>query len=135
MTGLALVATLIVSLGILQPEVVSAWAQHGNDAGRHPAIAHEGHAYGQHGQHGAMQHGDMSDPEAHFRAVAERLALTAGQREVLAEPFTEAFAAMQRLHELHAAIAAELTDEQKATLATMMHEMMGHALEGEGGAR
>jgi hypothetical protein len=69
----------------------------------------------------------MNDPEAHFHALAEHLELTPEQQQTLAEPFNEAFAAMQRLHQLHGEIAAELTDEQQAALAEMVHEMMGAA--------
>ena len=88
------------------------------------------------------QHGQTDDPEAHFNNIAERLELTAAQRETLAEPFREMFAAMQQLHRLHDVIAADLSDEQKAKLARMIHEALdgsmpheGHGKRHQGGAR
>ena len=78
------------------------------------------------------QHGQTDDPEAHFNQIAERLELTAAQRETLAEPFREAFAAMQQLHRLHDVIAADLTDGQKDKLARMIHEALGGSSDSEG---
>ena len=70
----------------------------------------------------ASQHQD--DAAAHFEAIAQRLALTQDQREQLLQPFHEAFAALQQLHDLHAVIAAELTDGQRRDLADLIHESM-----------
>ena len=71
------------------------------------------------------QHGTASDPEVHFNKMAEHLELTDSQREALAAPFGEAFEILQQLHQLHDVIAAELNDEQKASLASMLHSMLG----------
>ena len=71
------------------------------------------------------QHGHAAEPKTHFDEIAERLELTAAQRETLAEPFHEAMAAMQELHRLHDVIARDLTDEQKNKLAQMIHDVMG----------
>ena len=38
---------------------------------------------------GEAQHGHSSDPPDHFTAIAERLELTAAQRETLEEPFAK----------------------------------------------
>ncbi|HXV63621.1 MAG TPA: hypothetical protein VEK15_23170 [Vicinamibacteria bacterium] len=73
------------------------------------------------------QQGHMSDPQAHFDKIAERLALTASQRESLAQPFHQAFAAMEELHRLHDVIAAELSEEQKGQLREMIHAMLSHS--------
>lgn len=78
-------------------------------------------------QHG--QHGQAPDPQAHFQKVAERLELTAAQREKLAEPFQKAFAAMTELHRQHSLIEAELTEAQKSELSEMIHEVLGSAHE------
>jgi len=91
-------------------------------------------------QHGQMQAGQADDPEAHFAKFVEHLELTDTQRDALAGPFQEAFAAMQELHRLHGVIAAELSDEQKEKVAQMMHQAMGggmhmehEGMHGEGG--
>lgn len=85
-------------------------------------------------QHGAQRHGQAADPDAHFNEVAARLQLTDAQRTALAEPLSQAFAAMQQLHALHETIAAELTDAQKEELAKMMHEgMEGASMHGRHG--
>lgn len=73
------------------------------------------------------QHGHGAEPQSHFEAVAGMLELTADQRQALAAPFQEAFAAMQELHRLHDAIAAQLTDAQRDKLREMVHERMGEA--------
>ena len=78
------------------------------------------------------QHGQADDPQAHFNQIAERLELTVAQRETLAKPFSEAFAAMQQLHRLHDVIAADLSDEQKAKLARMIHEALDGSMPHEG---
>ena len=105
MMTLMLAAVPAVAVGAMQPWSLAAEAQHGQAAD--------------------TQHGHAADPQAHFDEVAGRLELTAAQREALAEPFDEAFAAMQELHRLHDVIAAELTDGQKEKLAQMIHEMLG----------
>ena len=73
----------------------------------------------------AAQHGQGDDQQAHFNAIAERLELTVAQQETLAEPFLEAFEAMQQLHRLHDVIAAHLTEDQKDSLAQMIHDALG----------
>ena len=55
----------------------------------------------------------------------------ADQRETLAGPLREAFAAMQELHRLHGVIAAELTEEQQAKMNEMVHGMMGAGMAGD----
>ncbi len=89
---------------------------------------------------GEAQHGHSADPQDHFTDIAERLDLTAAQRETLEEPFREAMAAMRELHRLHDVIARDLTDEQKNKLAQMIHHAMGgsaskHGQGHYGGAR
>ena len=73
---------------------------------------------------GEAQHGHSADAPDHFTAIAERLELTAAQRETLEEPFREMMAAIQELHRTHDVIALELTDEQKTTFAQMFDEAM-----------
>ncbi len=73
---------------------------------------------------GEAQHGHSADPPDHFTAIAERLELTAAQRETLEEPFRKMMAAMQELHRTHDVIALDLTDEQKTTFAQMFDEAM-----------
>ncbi|TDI45422.1 MAG: hypothetical protein E2P02_07325 [Acidobacteria bacterium] len=70
------------------------------------------------------QHGHSADPPDHFTAIAERLELTAAQRETLEEPFREMMAAMQELHRTHDVIARDLTDEQKTKFAQMFQDAM-----------
>ena len=74
---------------------------------------------------GEAQHGHSTDPQDHFTDIAERLDLTAAQRETLEEPFHEAMAAISELHRLHDVIARDLTDEQNNKLAQMIHDVMG----------
>ncbi len=86
-----------------------------------------GHAaLAQHGQHGQNQADSGAAGLAeHFHRMLDELALTSEQREKLAEPLGQAFAAMQELHRLHGVIAAELDEEQVAKLNEMVHGMMG----------
>ena len=98
MTGMATTAALAAGVGSLYSSSPTLGAQHGH-----------------------------SDPQAHFDKVAERLSLTASQREKLAQPFHQAFAAMEELHRLHEVIAAELTEEQKGQLREMIHTMLSHS--------
>ncbi|HEX9701075.1 MAG TPA: hypothetical protein VGD06_16605 [Acidobacteriota bacterium] len=113
-------AVLAAALGVMQPWNVAAEAQHGGHAG---AV--------QHGPDAAVQHGHAADPQAHFDELARQLELTAAQQEALAGPFQEAFAAMQELHRLHDAIAAELSDEQTHKLAEMIHGMFAAGFAGQ----
>jgi hypothetical protein len=129
-------AVLAAALGVMQPWNVAANTQHGgqSDAVQHAHAAgvQHGHAAAaQHGHPAAVQHGHAADPEAHFDELAAQLELTAAQQEALAGPFQEAFAAMQELHRLHDAIAAELTDEQMHKLAEMIHGMFAAGLAGQ----
>ena len=113
MMGVTLAALLLFAVGAIHP-----WS---------PALAQHGHEGAtQHGHDGAAQH-EATSPQDHFHAMLEHLELTEAQHEVLAEPFQEAFAAMQELHRLHEVIVAELTEEQQKTLAEMVHSMLGAA--------
>jgi hypothetical protein len=102
--GVALIALLAISLGFAQPWMSVAEAQHGHGAGA----------------------------EEQFDAFATHLELTDVQREALAAPFREGFAALQNIHRLHGLIVAELTDEQADQFAEMVHEMVGASFAGEG---
>ncbi len=73
---------------------------------------------------GEAQHGHSADPQDHFTDIAERLDLTAAQRETLEEPFREMMATMQELHRLHGVIARDLTEEQKNKFAQMFDDAM-----------
>lgn len=96
-----LVAIVALAVGTLHPWSPAAEAQH------HQARPHQ-----------------APDPQAHFDHFAEKLSLTAEQREALAEPFAQADAALRELHRLHELIAAELTEEQRTALAEMLHGAM-----------
>jgi len=120
MMGIGLVAMLAFAVMAAQPWVAVAEAQHSHasEARHDPA---EG---GQHTHGEEAQHGHASAAAEHFHALIEQLALTEAQQDAVAQPFQEAFAAMQKLHEMHAVIAAELTDDQRERLAEMIHEML-----------
>jgi hypothetical protein len=118
--GIGMVAMLAFAVVAAQPWVPAAEAQHSHawDAQHDPA---EG---GQHPHGEEAQHGHASAAAEHFHALIEQLALTEAQQEAVAQPFQEAFAAMQKLHQMHDVIAAELTGDQRAKLAQMIHEML-----------
>ncbi len=112
MMGVTFVGALAVSVAMIQPWAVAAVAQHG---------------------HGTeAQHGEAANPEDHFSMFAAELELSAEQQHALAEPFSEAFAAMQQLHHLHEVIAEQLTDAQQEKFAEMVHERMGASMSGHG---
>lgn len=126
MMGMMLIGALTVSLGMVNPTLLPAWAQHAQHGeAQHPEHGEAQH--GQHGQHGEMQHHDTSDAREHFHVLAEQLELSEDQMHALAEPFHEAFAAMQQLHSFHAVMVEHLSDEQQAKFAEMIHEMLGDA--------
>ena len=105
MMGVGMFAVLAISVVAIQPWIAAAEAQHSHASG-----AQDDHA---------------TEAQDHFHALVGQLDLTEDQQHSLAEPFQEAFAAMQKLHQLHEVIATELTDEQKNKLAQMIHEMLG----------
>jgi len=105
MMGVMLVAVLTMALGVTQPWIESAEAQHGDAA--------------------EAQHGHGAGVQEQFDAFAAHLGLSAEQEESISAPFHEGFNALQNLHRLHGMIAAELTDEQQGQFAEMLHEMMG----------
>lgn len=79
----------------------------------------------------AAQHGHAQAQDSHFAEIAERLELSADQRETLTEPFHEAFAAFEQLHRLHDVIASELTEEQKSKLSALIRDAVGERHHGE----
>jgi hypothetical protein len=111
--GVTFVAVLAVSVTMIQPWALAAVTQHGDGAGA---------------QHGHQAAG----PEDHFSAMAAELELSAEQQHALAEPFAEAFAAMEQLQHLHEVIAEQLTEAQQEKFAEMVHVMMGAAMSGHG---
>jgi hypothetical protein len=119
--GIGLVAVFAIAVVSIQPLIAVAEAQHTPTAearDSRPAAA-------QHPHDGDGQHGQASEAAEHFHALVDQLALSEQQQHALAEPFQEAFAAMQKLHRLHDVIAEELTSEQREKLAAMIHEMLG----------
>jgi len=119
MVGFGLAVVLMVSVGAFLSWTPVAEAQ----SGQHPEP--------QHGQPAEGQHGQMSDAQEHFHMFAEQLGLTDEQQHSIAEPFHEATAAMETLHQAHDAIVEHLTDEQKQKMAEMIHEMLGAQFSGE----
>lgn len=110
--GVTFVAVIAVSVAMIQPWALAAVPQHG---------------------HGVeAQHGEAANPEDHFSMFAAELELSAEQQHALAEPFSEAFAAMQQLQHLHEVIAEQLTDGQQEKFAALIHEMMGASMSGHG---
>ena len=112
MMGVTFVAVLAVSVAMIQPWALAEVPQHG---------------------HGAeAQHGEAASAEDHFSVFAAQLELSAEQQHALAEPFSEAFAAMQQLHHLHEVIAEQLTDGQQEKFGELVHEMLGASMSGHG---
>jgi len=119
MMGVALIGLLALSLGVTQPLMSTALAQHG----------HGDSAAMQHGDGGEGQHGHGDDVGEHFDAFATHLELSAEQKELISAPFHEAFNSLQNVQRLHGMIAAELTDAQQQQLQQMVHEMLGTLLQ------
>jgi flagellar motility protein MotE (MotC chaperone) len=113
--GIGLVAVLAICVVTTQP-----WAAVAGTQDSRVGEAQHSHAT-------EAQHSHAGEAQDHFHALVEQLDLNEDQQHALSEPFHEAFAAMQKLHELHGVIAAKLTEEQRGKLAEMIHEMLGGA--------
>lgn len=104
MMGVMLVAVLALALGVTQPLMNVAEAQHGHGAG----------------------------VQEQFDTFATHLELSAEQKEAISAPFHEGFNALQNLHRLHGMIDDELSEAQQEQFATMLHEMLGASFAGNG---
>lgn len=97
--GLTLMGILCVGAGFLVPGGATAIAQHG--------------------------HAAQAEAQEHFDAMVAELGLSDGQRAAIAPLFGRGFMLMTELQEIHRAMAAEMTEEQREKFAGMMHHMMG----------
>jgi len=107
--GITMIGVLTLGVGFLLPGGEEAIAQHG--------------------------HGN-AEAQDHFDAFVEQLELSDDQRAAIAPSFGRAYGLMAEMRQLHEAIAAELTEEQRAEFGHMAHEMMrgsmAEGMHGEG---
>jgi hypothetical protein len=101
--GLTLGALLLAGAGLLIPGTPQALAQHG--------------------------HTEQAEAQAHFDAMVEQLELSDEQRAAIAPLFGRGYSLMLELHQIHAAMAAEMTGAQREQFADMMQHMLGGSME------
>ncbi|NKB87260.1 MAG: hypothetical protein GKS06_03445 [Acidobacteria bacterium] len=105
--GGLLLAVLATGVGVMQPWAGTASAQHGGD--------------------------HQTTPAEHYTAIAGYLELNEEQEDFLRGPVMNALQKMEELGQLHAVIAAELSEDQKTKFAGIVKGTLEASLGGGAG--